>query len=107
MWIFDMFDSNACSIQGRNNWLEAWTWDKYEEKKKELWEKVVLVDMINHPVAGSVVISDKLFSGIYPEGTIFALYCHSGWSSWYLQKQLAPAMSIYQFVNIRWGIMSR
>jgi hypothetical protein len=34
--------------------------------------------MINHPVKNSVIISDKLFSGIYPEGTIFALYCHSG-----------------------------
>ncbi|MDD5212865.1 MAG: hypothetical protein PHG82_00345 [Candidatus Gracilibacteria bacterium] len=107
MGIFDMFDSNACSIQGRNNGLEAWTWDEYDEKKKELGEKVVLVDMINHPVAGSVVISDKLFSGIYPEGTIFALYCHSGGSSGYLQKQLAPAMPMYQFVNIRGGIMSK
>lgn len=107
MWIFDMFDSNACSIHWRNNGLEAWTWDEYYEKKKEFWEKIVLVDMINHPVDDSVIISDKLFSWIYPEGTIFALYCHSGWSSWYLQKQLVPAMPMYTFVNIKWGILSK
>lgn len=106
MWIFDMYDSNACSIFGRWNGLESWTWEQYDIKKDELLDKLVLVDMIRYPIPGSVPISDSLFDGSYPEWTVFALYCHSGWSSGYLQMQLAPQLSQYQFVNISGGIMA-
>jgi hypothetical protein len=38
--------------------------------------------MIGHPIDGSVQISNELFApGNKPEGTVFALYCHSGGSS--------------------------
>ncbi len=106
MWVFDMFTQDACNISGRNNGLESWTWKEYQSKKKELWKNLVLVDMIRHPVEGSIPLSDELFSWKYPDGTIFALYCHSGWSSGYLQMQLAPKMSQYTFINIQWGILS-
>lgn len=106
MSINEMYDPNACSIFGRNNWLESWTWDEYNKKKNELWEKVVLVDMIGHPVEGSVIASDELFDGRYPDGTIFALYCHSWGSSGYLQKQLVPIMPQYVFINIKWWILA-
>lgn len=56
----------------------AWTWHEYKEQKKILGDKLVLVDMIDHPILDSVLISEELFSGKYPEGTIFAFYCHSG-----------------------------
>lgn len=106
MWVFDMFTKDACNIFGRNNGLESWTWEEYQSKKKELGDSLVLVDMIRHPVKDSVTLSDDLFSGKYPDGTVFALYCHSGWSSGYLQMQLAPQMAHYTFINIKWGIMS-
>ncbi|EKE26381.1 MAG: hypothetical protein ACD_4C00308G0009 [uncultured bacterium (gcode 4)] len=106
MWIFDMFDKNACSINWRNNWLESWSWIEFKEKKKDLWDKLILVDMIWHPMDWSVPISDKLFSWIYPDWTIFALYCHSWWSSWYLQMQLAPKLPQFVFINIKWGILN-
>lgn len=106
MWINDMYDKNACSIFGKNNWLESWAWEEYYKNKKELWEKVVLVDMIGHPVEWSIEASDEIFNGKYPDGTIFALYCHSGWSSWYLQMQLAPILTKYVFVNIKWWILA-
>ncbi|MDD2487788.1 MAG: hypothetical protein PHS92_05480 [Candidatus Gracilibacteria bacterium] len=106
MQISDMFSKDACSIFGRNNGLESWNWDEYEIRKKELGDGIVLVDMIGHPVKGSVEISDRMFSGIYPDGTIFALYCHSGGSSGYLQMQLSPKLPQYVFVNIKGGIMS-
>jgi len=107
MWISDMFKQNACNISGRNNGLESWTWEEYEKKKEDLGEKLILVDMIGHPLKWSVAISDKIFSWMYPAWTIFALYCHSGWSSGYLQMQLAPKMANYSFINIKWGIMSK
>lgn len=106
MSINEMYDANACSIFGRNNGLESWTWEEYKKKKSELWEKLVLVDMIGHPVEGSVQASDELFDGRYPEGTIFALYCHSWWSSGYLQKQLTPVLTQFVFVNIKWWILA-
>ena len=106
MNIFDMFDSNACSIWGRNNGLESWTWDEYNKQKEIHWDKMLLVDMIWHPIEWSITISDELFSGKYPEGTIFVLYCHSWGSSWYLQMQLAPQMPQYKFVNMKWWIMN-
>lgn len=67
----------------------------------------MLVDMIWHPLPWSVAISDKLFSWTYPDWTVFALYCHSGWSSSYVQLQLTWQLPNYKFVNMRWGIMAR
>lgn len=58
----DSYDKNACNISGRNNGMESWTWDEYEEKKRILGDKVVLVDMIGHPVEGSEPISEEMFS---------------------------------------------
>lgn len=101
-----MYDPNACSIFGRNNGLESRTWEEYKKKKTELWDTLVLVDMIGHPVEGSVIASDELFDGRYQNGTIFALYCHSWWSSGYLQMQLAPILTQYTFVNIKWWILA-
>jgi len=106
MPVSDMYNSNACSIFGRWNGLESWTWEEYEIKKTNLWDKLVLVDMIGHPIKDSVQISDELFNWNYPKWTIFALYCHSWGSSWYLQSQIAPQMSEYTFVNMSWWIMS-
>ena len=107
MWITDQYDSNACMIGGRNNGLESWTWDEYEKQKNALWDMVVLVDMIGHPIENSVSISNELFTpGNKPEGTVFALYCHSGGSSWYIQGQLAPQLPMYKFVNMAGWIMS-
>jgi hypothetical protein len=42
--------------------MESWTWEQYNIKKNELFEKLVLVDMINHPVKDSVKLSDELFN---------------------------------------------
>lgn len=106
MSINDMYNANACSIFGRWNGLESWTWEEYKKKKQELWEKLVLVDMIGHPLEWSLEASDDLFDGRYPDGTIFALYCHSGWNSGYLQKQLTPILTQYVFINIKWGILA-
>ena len=107
MWITDSYDPNACMIGWRNNGLESWTWDEYEKQKEILWDKLVLVDMIGHPVKDSVQISNELFApGNKPEWTVFALYCHSGGSSWYIQTQLAPQLPMYKFVNIAGGIMA-
>jgi len=106
MSVNDLYDSGACNIMWRNNWLESWTWEQYDIKKTELLDKLVLVDMIGHSMKDSVVISDELFSWAYPDGTVFALYCHSGWSSWYLQMQLTPMMPQYIFVNIIGWILS-
>lgn len=106
MWVNDMYDANACSIHWRWNWMESWDWKTYEIKKAELLEKLVLVDMINYPIKWSVTISDELFDWSYVEWTVFALYCHSGWSSWYLQSQIAPQLPQYKFVNITGWILS-
>lgn len=57
--------------------------------------------MIRHPILDSVPISDEMFAGAYPEGTTFALYCHSGGSSGYLQMQLAPKMRQFTFINMK------
>jgi len=107
MWITETYDPNACMIWGRNNGLESWSWDEYEKQKEILWDKLILVDMINHPIKDSVVISNELFTPWNKqEGTVFALYCHSGGSSWYIQGQLAPQLPMYKFVNIAGGVMS-
>ena len=59
MDIFSMFNPNACSIGGRDG-ATSWNWEQYFENSKKLkseGKNVVLVDMINHPVEGSVPIS--------------------------------------------------
>lgn len=108
MNIFEYFSPNECNPLWRNNGLESWDKTKFLEKKKELWsEKVVLVDMINHPIEweNCVPISNEIFeSWEYPDWTVFVLYCHSWWSSWYVQKQLTPKFPQYKFVNLAWGI---
>ena len=107
MWITESYNPNACSIWWKNNWLESWSWDEYRENKKKLGDKIILVDMINHPIENSVTISNELFDpNNKPAWTIFALYCHSGWSSWYIQMQLAPQLPMYTFVNISGVIIS-
>ena len=107
MWITESYDPNACSIWGMNNWLTNWSWEEYREQKEQLWDKVVLVDMINHPLPDSVAISNELFDpSNKPEWTIFALYCHSWGSSWYIWMQLTNQLPMYRFVNISGGIMS-
>ncbi len=101
-----MFNPNACSIGGRDG-ATSWNWEQYFENKKSLESEgkdVVLVDMINHPVEGSVPISNELFSGKYPDGTHFVFYCHSGGSSGAIQKQLTPQLPQYTFVNLAGGI---
>ncbi len=105
MNVFDLFDKNACSLGGGGSL--KWSWAEYYETRKKLEEEgetVVLVDMIGHPVPGSVPISNELFAGQYPDGTYFVLYCHSGGSSGFLQKQLTPKFPQYSFVNMAGGI---
>ena len=67
MGISDLYDKNACNIAGRSNERMAWSWNEYHKNKALLGDKLVLVDMIGHPVPDSVEISDELFSGQYPE----------------------------------------
>ncbi|EKD63724.1 MAG: hypothetical protein ACD_51C00224G0021 [uncultured bacterium] len=99
MDIFGLFNKDACSLGGKGS-IE-WTWDEYYKNKDD---HVVLVDMINHPVSGSVPVSNELFDGRYPDGTYFVLYCHSGGSSGFLQKKLSPQFPQYHFVNMKGGI---
>lgn len=106
MWITEMYDPNACSIWGFNNWMEKWTWNQYKMQKEKFWEQIVLVDMINHPINGSVPISNEMFSWLYKDWTVFVLYCHSWGSSWYIQMQLTPQLPQYKFINISGWIMS-
>jgi len=107
MWIVESYDPNACNIAGFNNGLESWTWEQYKTQKEKFGDQIVLVDMINHPVEDSVAITNELFAPWNkPDWTVFALYCHSGGSSWYVQMQLAPQLPMYKFVNIAGGIMS-
>ena len=35
MWIFDMFNPNACSLEWRKS-LDVWTWEEYKENKEKL-----------------------------------------------------------------------
>lgn len=97
-----MFPKNACSLDGGGS--VGWTWEKYFEKKEELGDKIVLVDMIGHPVSGSIPLSNELLNGQYPKETIFVLYCHSGGSSGALQKRLTPQYPAYTFINLIGGI---
>ncbi len=69
MDIFDLFSKDACSLGGKGSL--AWTWKEYHKKKGD--DNVVLVDMINHPVPGSVPISNELFDGSYRDLLCFVL----------------------------------
>lgn len=105
MDINKLFNPNACSLGGQDS--EKWNWEEFHKKSKELREQniqVYLVDMIEHPVPGSTPISNELFEEEHPDGTYFALYCHSGGSSGFLQKKLSPMYPQYHFVNILGGI---
>ncbi len=107
MDIFSMFNPNACSIGGRSG-ATSWNWEQYFENKKKLeleGGKVVLVDMINHPVEGSVPISNEVFDiSKNQKGTYFVLYCHSGGSSGMVQKQLTSQLPEFNFVNLAGGV---
>ena len=105
--VFDLFDKKACDIRGKVG-ADSWTWAQYASHKKELEAQgiqVVLVDMIGHPVEGAIPISNEMFFGnVYPAGTYFILYCHSGGSSGYVQKQLREKVPQYHIVNMEGGI---
>lgn len=107
MDVFGLFKKDACDVRGKFG-SDKWTWKEYFAYKQQLeaeWIRVVLVDMIGHPVEWAVSISNELFfSGEYPEGTVFVLYCHSGGSSGYVQKQLKPALPQYTIINMDGGI---
>ncbi|MDP3970829.1 MAG: hypothetical protein Q8P90_03950 [bacterium] len=105
MDISKLYTKNACSLEGGGS--DKWTWQEYYKKKAELSEQgieVVLIDMINQPVAGSIPISNELFEKKYPDGTYFVLYCHSGGTSGHLQKQLKPKLTQYHFINMTGGV---
>jgi len=108
MDVFELFDPAACNISGKK-WSDKRTWHQYFENKKKLeaeWVQVVLVDMIAYPVEWAVQISNELFfDKKYPDETYFVLYCHSGGSSWYIQKQLTTKLPQYNFINLDGGIM--
>jgi hypothetical protein len=108
MDISKMYDPDACSIFGGGSTQRTRTqYIQYRKDLKSKWIQVVLVDMIGQPVEDSVTISNELFmSGKYPEGTYFCLYCHSGGSSGYVQKQLQSQLPKYNYINITGGIMS-
>lgn len=106
MDINTLFNSNACDPRGLASKSKR-TWIEYWENKKILeaeWHKVILVDMIHHPVENAVPISNELFAQLYPAGTYFVLYCHSWGSSWYVQMQLQPALPQYHIINMAGGI---
>lgn len=104
MDVNDLFQENACNISGHNNTSDKWSWEEYFTNKKSLenqGKQVVLVDMVNDIIEWAIHISNDLFfSGHYPEGTTFCLYCHSGGSSGYVAKQLQPQLPQYRFINI-------
>lgn len=108
MDISSLYSPNACDIRGKQS-TDKWTWTEYFDNKKYLeakWIPVVLVDMINHPIEGAIPISNEMFTwNQYPQWTYFCLYCHSGWSSGYVQMQLKPQLPHYNIINIEWGIL--
>ena len=107
MDVKELFNPNACDPRGMAS-KSKWTRTEYFQYKKTLdseWIKVILVDMIWHPVEWAIEISNELFFwNQYPDGTYFVLYCHSWWSSWYVQMQLTPMLPQYKFINMSWGI---
>lgn len=108
MDVASLYSADACDIRGKMS-TDRWTWTEYFKNKKKLeseWICVVLVDMINHPIEDAVPISNEMFSGnLYPEWTYFCLYCHSWWSSGYVQMQIQPQLPQYTIINIEGGIM--
>lgn len=106
MDINELYDPNACSILGW--WSTQRTRYQYFENKTKLekdWVKILLVDMVNHPLENSVPATNELFfDQKHPDWTYFCLYCHSGGASWYIQKQLQEKMPQYNFINLSWGI---
>jgi len=107
MDISSLYSSDACDVRGKQS-KDKWTWSEYFENKKKLEAqgiRVVLVDMINHPVEDAIPASNEIFTGnTYPAWTYFCLYCHSGGSSGYVQMQLKPQLPQYTIVNIDGGI---
>lgn len=107
MDIHTLFEKNTCDIRGKTG-SDTRTWEEFFANKEMLnkqWIEVVLVDMIQYPVHNAVPISNELFmSNTYPHGTYFVLYCHSGWSSGYVQQQLKKAFPYYNTINMDWGI---
>lgn len=107
MDVFDLFDKDACNLSGKI-WSDQRTWHQYfthKETLKTQWKEVVLVDMVGYPIEWALPISNELFfDQTYPDWTYFALYCHSGGSSGYVQKQLKPKLPQYNFINLTWGI---
>lgn len=107
MDISSLYSPDACDIRGKMS-KDKWTWCEYFENRKKLEAqgiRVVLVDMINHPIEDAIPASNEIFIGnIYPEWTYFCLYCHSGGSSGYVQMQLKPQLPQYNIVNIDGGI---
>ena len=105
MNILDMFNPKACSLGGAG--AIGWTWEEYFQNKKGRNDNIVLVDMINHPVEGSVPITNEIFDDKkYPQGTTFVLYCHSGGSSGFMQKRLTLQYPHFKFINLIGGINS-
>jgi hypothetical protein len=108
MDVSSLFSPNTCDIRGKQS-KDKWTRTEYFANKKQLESqgtRVVLVDMINHPVEDSTPISNDMFFGnVYPEGTVFCLYCHSGGSSGYVQMQLQPKLPQYTLINIDGGVL--
>jgi len=105
MDINKMYNPTACSLNGSDSL--KWSWQDFYTRKEALEAegiKVYLVDMINHPVPESTPISNELFQTTHPDGTYFALYCHSGGSSGALQKQLTEMFPQYHIINIAGGI---
>lgn len=70
MDVSSLYSPDACDIRGKKS-TDKWTRTEYFENKKYLEAKgvrVVLVDMIHHPIEDSVTISNDMFSGNrYPE----------------------------------------
>lgn len=108
MDVFNLFSKDACDIRGKQS-KDRRTRTEYFENKRILKSKgikVVLVDMINHPIEDAVPISNSLFfEEQHPEWTYFILYCHSGGSSGYVQMQLKQQLPQYNIINLDGGIM--
>ena len=102
--IFDLYDPTACDIRGKF-WADSWTWGEYFTNKMELEQQgiqVILIDMIGHPVEWAIPASNEIFfDNHYPDGTYFILYCHSGGSSGYVQKQLKEKLFQYHIINMK------
>ena len=107
MDVTSLYHENACDPRGMAS-TKKWTRTEYRKNRKLLESdgiQVVLVDMIRHPIEDAVEISNDLFFGNhYPDWTFFILYCHSGWSSGYVQMQLTPLLPQYNIINMSGGI---